>query len=288
MKILNAFINHLGPIQLGTAAASTLLLLGSLIGPTDARATFHLALIDEVLTSFDGNANSQFVEIFMIAGGQGIVSNSKLGAFDASGDFLSIVLTVPENVTSGSARRWIMGTSQFASDSGLSLDFTFSGGLPTGGGMVCWGKPPLNLTNPNDYVDCVAYGTYNGPSNSHIGVATTLTADGHSLVRTGDTANNAADFACADLGNPENNDFQTVPLAATSPCNPPACGDATDDGDLTASDALFALNAAVDLLSCALCVCDVDGSGSVTASDALRILNAAVGLPVTLDCPACT
>ncbi len=75
------------------------------------------------------------------------------------------------------------------------------------------------------------------------------------------------------------------------------CGDPVDPGALvvvparpevvTASDALFALNAAVGLLSCELCVCDVDDSGVITAGDALRILTAAVGGAVTLDCPAC-
>ncbi len=52
----------------------------------------------------------------------------------------------------------------------------------------------------------------------------------------------------------------------------------------TASDALFALQTSVGLLSCPLCTCDVDGNLSVTASDALRILRAAVGLPAPLDC----
>lgn len=66
------------------------------------------------------------------------------------------------------------------------------------------------------------------------------------------------------------------------------CGDPTNDGATSASDALFALNAAVGLLTCQLCVCDVDSSSALSASDALRVLNFAVGIPnVTLNCPAC-
>lgn len=66
------------------------------------------------------------------------------------------------------------------------------------------------------------------------------------------------------------------------------CGDPTVDGRTTASDALFALNAAVGLQTCQLCVCDVDNSSSLAATDALRLLNFAVGIPnVTLNCPAC-
>jgi hypothetical protein len=57
---------------------------------------------------------------------------------------------------------------------------------------------------------------------------------------------------------------------------------------VTASDALFALKAAVGSESCALCVCDVDNSGSISASDALRILGFAVSQPISLTCPACS
>ena len=56
---------------------------------------------------------------------------------------------------------------------------------------------------------------------------------------------------------------------------------------VTASDALATLQAAVGLLSCELCVCDVNGSNTLSSTDALIILNFAVGQPVTLDCPAC-
>ncbi len=66
------------------------------------------------------------------------------------------------------------------------------------------------------------------------------------------------------------------------------CGDPSNDGRTTASDALFALNVAVGLQTCATCVCDVDNTGATAASDALRLLNFAVGIPgVTLSCPAC-
>ena len=66
-----------------------------------------------------------------------------------------------------------------------------------------------------------------------------------------------------------------------------ACGDFTADGSLTASDALGALNTAVGIATCQLCVCDVDQSGGVVATDALLILNAAVGLPVPISCAPC-
>lgn len=53
-----------------------------------------------------------------------------------------------------------------------------------------------------------------------------------------------------------------------------------------ASDALFALKAAVRSASCDPSVCDVNNNGTITASDALLILKKAVGTAVTLSCPA--
>jgi hypothetical protein len=66
-----------------------------------------------------------------------------------------------------------------------------------------------------------------------------------------------------------------------------ACGDASGDGQITATDALATLTAAVGAGQCLLCVCDVDGSGGIAATDALLLLNFAVGQPVMLTCPAC-
>jgi hypothetical protein len=63
------------------------------------------------------------------------------------------------------------------------------------------------------------------------------------------------------------------------------CGDANEDGDVTATDALLTLRAAVGSRACALEVCDADGSGKITATDALAVLRHSVGQPVELDCP---
>jgi hypothetical protein len=66
-------------------------------------------------------------------------------------------------------------------------------------------------------------------------------------------------------------------------------GEPAPDGAevVTATDALFALQAAVGLQTCALCVCDVNGSGVVTAADALLTLAIAVGQNISLNCPSC-
>ena len=79
----------------------------------------------------------------------------------------------------------------------------------------------------------------------------------------------------------------TSTTSTTTTLASPACGDPVSDDRVTASDALFVLQAAVGAAACVDCVCDANASGQVTASDALRVLNFAVGQPVSLDCPAC-
>jgi hypothetical protein len=65
------------------------------------------------------------------------------------------------------------------------------------------------------------------------------------------------------------------------------CGDPVPDRVVTATDALFALNAAVGLEVCELCLCDSDGSGSIAATDASILLQVAVGQGIELACPDC-
>ena len=60
---------------------------------------------------------------------------------------------------------------------------------------------------------------------------------------------------------------------------PYTCGDANDDGIVTVVDAWSILTASISVAkACGLAVCDVDGSDSINATDALFALHAAVGL----------
>jgi len=184
-------------------------------------------VIDEVMTSYGGDPNVQFVEISMLAIGQNSVANSVLGVFDASGNFVQDVLVVPSNVpNAGAGVRWIMGTSAFQTLSGLTPDFVIPANLPTTGGMVCWGAPgvipPANTgwsrTNFGNWVDCLAYGTYAGPSNILIGNRSPFDADGHSLMRISETNDNATDFTCVDPADPMNNAGALALLDPTARC----------------------------------------------------------------------
>lgn len=198
------------------------------LGASPARANFHLAHIEEVMTGVNGTTDVQFVEILMELGGQGVVGGSKLSAFDENGVFQRIVLTVPGGVGSGSDRSWIMASTDFAAASGITPDFTFTStggqGLVAEDGMLCWGKPNDD-TNPDSYVDCLAYGAYVGPTNNHIGTPHPENPFGHSLQRLSETGNNAADYLCADTAMPRNNASETGSIAGSSACA--VCGNDT-------------------------------------------------------------
>ena len=205
--------------------------LALLAAPQPARALFHIAVINELMTSYDGDPNVQFVEIEMLFGFQTQVSNSVLSIFDATGAFVDEALVVPADIDNdGAGNHWIMGTTALETAAGIQVDFEFPPGLLPESGMVCWGAPGTlppadpnswDHTDPASYVDCVAYGSYTGPTNVHIGTATPISPDGHSLQRISETDDNETDFACGDPADPTNNSEQSGSLAATIPCPEP-------------------------------------------------------------------
>ncbi len=213
---------------------SSILVCGALIllsAPRPAHAFFHFMVIDEIMTSYDGDPNVQFVELKHLTILQNLVTNTVLGAFDPNGTYLGDVLVVPNNIAPGAADvRWLMATQAFETLFELTPEFIIPSALPTVGGMVCWGAPGAGLmaADPNSwdhsdadlYVDCVAYGTYSGPTNIHSGNPTPLDGDGHSLVRSSITNDNETDFSCGDPAGPENENGQTESLLATTPCPP--------------------------------------------------------------------
>ena len=77
----------------------------------------------------------------------------------------------------------------------------------------------------------------------------------------------------------------TIP-ATTTTLESALCGDANDDGEVSATDALKALRGAVGTGDCDLELCDFSGDGELAASDALGILRLSVGQPVVGNCPS--
>jgi hypothetical protein len=212
-----------------------------LCGAHTSHALFHLAVIDEIMASYGGDPNVQFIEVRMLAASQNLVANSVFAAFDANGAYINDILVVPGNVAnSGAGVRWLIGTSAFQTATGLMPDFPMPAGiLPTAGGMVCFGggggslpanPPTWSRTAFATYVDCVAYGNYTGPTNILTGTPTPLNGIGHSLQRNTSTFNNAADFICGDPATPTNNAGGNASMAATTPCFTPFACPMTLDG----------------------------------------------------------
>ncbi|MEE8550163.1 MAG: hypothetical protein V3T08_02795 [Gemmatimonadota bacterium] len=207
---------------------SALILLSA---PRPAHAIFHLMVIDEVMTSYDGDPDVQFVECKMLALVQNFVTGTVLGAFGPTGTYLGDVLILPNDIAeaTGPGVRFLMATQAFEDLTSLTPDFIIPPNLPLGSGMICWGAPGAgnavpdpgswDHTDPNQYTDCVAYGSYSGPTNDQSGNPTPLSPLGHSLERISETEDNATDFRCGDPATPENNTpGESASLPATTPC----------------------------------------------------------------------
>jgi len=230
-------VNRLAPLVLALLVAAP------------AQASFHMARISGLLTSFNGDDTHQMVEIEMQSLGQNLVGESVLGTFDESGAFVDDFVVPSDVANAGAGVTWLMGSSTFVA--GGLTDFVIDIPLPLAGGMVCWGAPGLVTPDPNswdhtdplNYVDCLAYGTYSGPTNAIIGTPTPLDASGHVIERVSDTNDNATDFACAEFGSATTNNGTSTSLRATTPCPSAACGDGVvdpgevcDDGNTVAGD----------------------------------------------------
>ena len=147
--------------------------------PAPSHATFHDAVINEVMAGVGGTANAQFVEIRMLAGFQNAVAGSRLTWFNCTFTSCQVLMQVgPFNVpNSGPGVTWLMGSpndAMFSAATGVHADYYWdnavTGNLDPSCGMVCWGAPGVVVPNPatwdpgepNNYTDCVAYGGYTG------------------------------------------------------------------------------------------------------------------------------
>lgn len=227
------------------------LLWGDPLRPLPADASFHIAEINELMIGVNGDPSVQYIEINERSLGQNLVSNTRLVAFGPTGNYLGVVLQIPNNVAnSGDGVRWLMGTPAFELASGIQADFEFAPGIlsPTAG-MVCWGASS-GESNPNSHVDCLAYGNYPGtlPSETPAEGPSALSPGDcqRSLTRTvpatfggasppSDTwadGNNATDFALA-AATPKNNAGMTGSFTFTDTDGDTIadCRDPDIDGD---------------------------------------------------------
>ena len=224
-----------------------------LLAPAPGRAAFHTSVIDEVMSGVNNgtvnNPNIQYVEIRELLSGQNFVCHTRLTVFKcmADGGGFQVLIdnlggagaTQPcvPNGTAGA--RWIMASpdaATFLAASGITPDVTWNNGttgnIPTACGMVCWGAPgsflpPTDPSTwmagvPTNYVDCVAYGPYDGAAEPFANPAATDTPGGgtFSLTRMGDTMfSNNFQLACpSPTSNPAQaeGDFGPCPPSGTT------------------------------------------------------------------------
>jgi hypothetical protein len=275
--------------SIAVAIALGLLLAGR------AHATFHLMSVSEVGAGFHGDADVQFVELRLDAGGQTNLVDTRLTVFDAAGNATELLLSDHPVADGSSGANVLYATAAFAAATGVVPDFVIPPGLVTPTGMVCWGAPGVvppapsawDFDKPSEYVDCVAYGSYAGVTRPASGTPTSLApGDGtQSLTRTTGTStsgSNANDFALA-VPTACNNAGHCTDLSRGG--SEDTCGDADGNGSVTVTDGVQTLRAAAGLSStCTLTRCDVNGSGSITVSDGVQVLRAAAGLAVGGTC----
>ena len=201
LHLLLSFLAAIGVAVIGAAAP--------------ARAAYDQTVIQEIVSSYDGDDGQQYVEMQMLAGGQTGVAHTVFAIFDTAGAYVADLLVVPANVANGGAGvTWIAASADFQSERGFTADFTIPRNLPLTGGMICWGggggaapanPPTWSRTSFANYVDCLAYGNYGGAANALTGTPTTRAPLDHALTRVGTTNDNASDFTCSDTFTPTNN-----------------------------------------------------------------------------------
>lgn len=136
-------------------ALAALLAIGLLAGAAPpARAAFHLIEINKILTSYNGDATIQAVELRYLSGGQNLVSGMSIRSYDAAGTALATHGTFAVNLPASGAiadRKILCATAGFAATFGITPDLVLSAGLPVSTGQV-------SFEEPGCFVNSVAYG----------------------------------------------------------------------------------------------------------------------------------
>lgn len=164
----------------GAALALTLLVLL----PTSARATFHLNEIDRVLTSYNGDATIQALELRMLAGGENLVAGLSIKSYDAAGVLLATHGTFAASLPASGAlsgRKILCATSAFAATFGITPDLVISAGLPLATGQV-------SFESATCLVNAVAYGSVTTVKDGATSASAIPSGLAYVLTRTADDA----------------------------------------------------------------------------------------------------
>ncbi len=246
----------------------TFLLAALLVATRSAPAATTQVLLSEVLGSWQGDDDVQFVELVVATAGATDVGGAALTFASDTGARTSFQL--PADVANGDAgRRILLATARAATVTALTPDFVLPTGLlPPRAGRVCYQVPDAD--GGATAVDCLAYGGFGG-GNGVFGAPLRAGPDDRSLERTQGTGVNRADWVARLQPTPANNADATVTLATL-------CGDGgidageECDGESRGGATCRALGFARGTLGCTQChldtsTCVACGNGVVNGKE---------------------
>jgi len=176
-----------------------------------AGALNHAIALHEVLGSWQGDDDAQFVELRLTAAGQTFLTNGGGTAlvFDdaTASEGGRRVFTFTRNIANAAVgARILVGTAHLETVSGIAPDFVLPPGmLPPRAGRVCYFvNPPQPDGQSAGFLDCLAYGTFTG-ENGSFGTPVRLTPDNRALQRVDLSGSNVADWDAVLSPTPENN-----------------------------------------------------------------------------------
>lgn len=198
------------------------------LAASPALANDHLARVNEVMLSYDGDASSQFVEIDDPTGEEFPDGGYGLLVYEADGVTQANYQAIA--IAPGTTSRVTLATPTARTQFGLELEggnpelvFNLGSPLPANG-SACFRKQGVDLS-------CLTWGTANAPSALNNQLAGPRPADGESLQR-------QAAGDCAALGAPTPHATNAVLTCTPWPPDddPDPDGDGDGDGDGSGDD----------------------------------------------------
>ncbi len=128
---------------------------------TSSFASFHLIKVVEIFPGSVAHPNAQYVQLQMFSGGQNQVAGHEVTLYDSTGT-LTQTFSFSSGVAFGANQTKILiATAAAVTLFGLSSDLSMTATIPLSGGKACFDAIPI---------DCVAWGSFNGPSNETVGL----------------------------------------------------------------------------------------------------------------------
>jgi hypothetical protein len=233
-----------------------------------AAAATNQVLLSEILGSWQGDDDVQFVELVVAVEGATDVGGGSLTFATDAGDRRSF--QIPADVPKGDAgRRILFATTHGSEVMGILPDFILpSGLLPPRTGRVCYQVP--DDRGGTDAVDCLAYGGFTG-SNATFGAPLAIGPDDRSLERISGSGTNRVDWRGRLQPTPANNADNIITLASL-------CGDGQVDsgeecdGAPPAGTTCASLGFARGKIACAQCHVDASsciacGNGAINGKE---------------------